>query len=119
MTVGDLAFFALLAIAFLGAVFGQAFLMGAREQVRIAHPDWYARLSDGGRSMRLGGPDDRARRRLFWPLALGRLPPGPAGDPALAALAARFRLAMTAVALAFAGIGIILALRAGGGTGAA
>jgi hypothetical protein len=113
MALGDIAFFVLLGIAFLGAIFGQAFLAGAREHVRTQHPDWYAQLADGRFSMRMGGPDDRVRRRLFWPLVRNRLPPGPAADPALAALAARFRLAATAILLAMAGIAAILALRAG------
>jgi hypothetical protein len=110
MSLGDIAFFALMAVALVAAVAAQATLMTAREHVRAKHPDWFARLGAGGSAFRLGGPDERARRRLIRPLLLGRIPPEAAADEALARIAAGLRLALGVLATAF--IGVILSIAA-------
>lgn len=107
--MGDAAPFALMALALLSAFAAQALALAAREHVRARWPDWFAELSRGG-GLRIGGPDDRVRRRLARPLLFG-LPPGPREDPALARLAERFRLALLAVALSTLGLVAIIALR--------
>lgn len=105
----DVAPFALMAIALVSAFIAQALLLAAREHVRRAWPDWFEALGKGG-GIRLGGPDDRVRRRLARPLLFG-LPTGPREDPALARLAERFRLAMLSVGLASLGLIAVIALR--------
>ena len=102
--------FALMALALVAAFAAQAMLLAAREHVRQVWPDWFAQLARGGGGVRLGGPDDRVRRRLARPLLFG-LPEGPRGDPALSRLAERFRLALLAVALSAGGLVLIIALR--------
>jgi hypothetical protein len=109
--MGDAVLYVLMGLT-LVAIFGaQGLLMAAREHVRALHKDWYTALSAAGSSLRMGGPDDRARRRLLRPLLLGLLPPGPDRDPQLLALARKLRFAMLAVALGFGGIVLVIALR--------
>lgn len=109
--MGDVVPFTLMGLALIAAFFAQALLLAAREHVRLRHPDWYDKLASGGSGLRLGGPDDQARRKLARPLLWNRLPPGPAEDPALKGLADRFRLALLTVALSIGGLILIIALR--------
>ena len=102
--------FALMALSLVAAFAAQAMLLAAREHVRQVWPDWFARLAQGGGGVRIGGPDDRVRRRLARPLLFG-LPEGPREDPALAKLAERFRLALLAVGLCAGGLILIISLR--------
>ncbi len=111
MSLADIAFFGLMAVALAAAVTAQATLMTAREHVRARHPDWFARLGAGGTAFRLGGPDERARRRLIRPLLLGRLPPEVAADETLGRIAAGLRLALGVLAAAFLGVILSIALR--------
>jgi hypothetical protein len=109
--MADVAPFALMALALVSAFVAQALLLAAREHVRVAHPAWFEALASGGSGLRLGGPDDRVRRKLARPLLFG-LPPEARADAALARLAERFRLAMLSVALSMGGLLLIIALRA-------
>ncbi|WP_333832233.1 hypothetical protein [Rubrimonas sp.] len=111
----DFAPLALMTMALVAALIGKALIAAAREHVRAMHPDWYAELSAQGSRFRLGGADDRARRRLARPLIFGPLPPGPAADPLLRDLARKTKLAMGALALCSAGVVAILWLRAAAG----
>ena len=111
MALGDIAFFGLMAVALAAAIAAQATLMTAREHVRARHPDWFARLGAGGPSLRLGGPGERARRRLIRPLLLGALPPEAAADPVLARIAQGLRLAMGVLAASFLGVIVSIAAR--------
>lgn len=111
MPLSDIAVFAVMGLAFVCAVIAQSLLLAAREHVRALHPDWYAALGARGRSMRMGGPDDRARRRLMRPLLLGPLPPAAQADAALVALAQRLRVAMLGVALGLGGLAAMIAIR--------
>lgn len=103
--------FALMGLALVAAFVAQALLLAAREHVRLLWPDWFETLAAGGGGVRLGGPDDRVRRRLARPLLFG-LPEGPRQDAALARLAERFRLALATVGLSSLGLIAIIALRA-------
>jgi hypothetical protein len=113
--IGDVAAFALMAIAFVSVLAARVIANGARDRVRERHPDWYAALTKSGRQMRLGSDDEHVRRRLTLPLWRGRLPPGPAEDPDLRNLAAWFGLAMTATVASVAGLIAIVALRMAAG----
>lgn len=110
--MNDAVLYALMCLTLVAIFAAQGLLMAAREHVRALHKDWYATLSASGSSLRMGGPDDRARRRLVRPLLLGLLPPGPGADPQLIALAQKLRLAMLAVALGFGGVALVIAIRA-------
>ena len=110
--MNDIAPLALMVMALIAAVIGKALIVAAREHVRAMHPDWYAELSAGGSRLRLGGPEERARRRLARPLIFGPLPPGPAADPLMRDLARKTRLAMGTLALCVGGVIAILWLRA-------
>lgn len=110
-TIGDVAAFALMAIAFVAVLAARVISNGARDRVRERHPDWYAALSGSGRRLRLGSDDEHVRRRLTLPLWRGRLPPGPDHDADLRNLAAWFGLAMTATVASVAGLVVIVALR--------
>jgi hypothetical protein len=109
--MADIVPFALMGLALVAAFIAQALLMAAREHVRSQHPDWFAELSSGGGGFRLGGPDERARRKLARPLLFG-LPAAQRGDAALKQLAERFRLALLTVAASMGGVVLIIALRA-------
>lgn len=102
--------FTLMGLALVAAFIAQALLLAAREHVRAHHPDWYAALAGGGSGLRLGGPDERARRKLARPLLFG-LPPAARADRPLAQLAERFRLALSTVILSLIGLILIIALR--------
>lgn len=109
--MGDVVPFVLMGVALVSAFVAQALLLAAREHVRMNHPGWYEQLVAGGGGLRLGGPDDRARRKLARPLLWGRLPSGAADDAALRQLADRFRLALLTVALSLGGLIAVIALR--------
>jgi hypothetical protein len=108
---GDIAAFALMAIAFVSVLAARVISNGARDRVREKHPDWHAALLKSGRQLRLGSDGEHVRRRLTWPLWTGRLPPGAAADPGLRNLAAWFGLAMTATVASVAGLIAIVAIR--------
>ena len=113
--MGQVLFFGFAGFAMLGALAGQGVLASAREHVRQAWPDWFAQLAGPRSGWRPGGPAERARRRLLWPLLSNALPRGPDADPALARLAALLRLALVACALGVAGMAGSLWLRAATG----
>jgi hypothetical protein len=109
--MNNIAPFALMGLALVSAFIAQALLLAAREHVRARHPAWFEELASGGSGLRLGGPDDRARRKLARPLLFG-LPERVRGDAPLMKLAERFRLAMLSVAASMGGLLLIIALRA-------
>jgi len=111
MTLSDFAVFAAMGLAFVSAMIAQGLLLAAREHVRTVHPAWFAELGARGRSIRMGGPADRARRRLMRPLLLGPLPPAAQADAALVTLAQRLRVAMLGVALGCGGLVAMIAIR--------
>ncbi len=109
--MSDIAVYALMGLAFIAGFIAQGLLIAAREHVRAHHPEWFAKLSQGGSGLRMSGPDERARRALARPLLMRRLPAAAAGDEMLVALSERFRLAITTVALSVAGLVVLMALR--------
>lgn len=111
MPLSDLALYAVMGIAFVGAFASQGLLLAAREHVRRNHPAWFEELGAGGSRLRLGGPADRARRRLIRPLLFGPLPPEVAADAQLAQLAQRLKVAMLSVALGFGAMVAMIAIR--------
>ena len=111
MTLSDFAVFAAMGLAFVSAMIAQGLLLAAREHVRVFHAAWFEELSARGHSMRMGGPADRARRRLMRPLLLGPLPPAAQADAALVTLAQRLRVAMLGVALGCGGLVAMIAIR--------
>jgi hypothetical protein len=113
--MGQILFFGFAAFAILGALAGQAVLAAAREHVRVTWPEWFDALAGPGGGLRLGGPAERARRRLLRPLLLQRLPAGPAGDEALLRMSALLRLALSVCAAGALGMALALWLRAATG----
>ncbi len=111
MTLSDFAVYATLALSFVCAMIAQALLLAAREHVRVVHPDWFEELGARGHSMRMGGPADRARRRLIRPLLLGPLPTAAQTDAALASLAQRLRVAMLGAALGLGALAVMITIR--------
>ncbi len=109
--IGDIAAFALMALSFLGAITARALSAAIRDRVRTSHRDWYAALAATRRGLGFGSDDEHVRRRLTWPLLRGRLPPGPAADAELRALAGWFGLAFTAAVAGFGGFILVVALR--------
>jgi hypothetical protein len=103
---------ALMGVCLVALIVARGLIMLARDHVRARHADWYARLGAAGSPLRLGGPDERARRRLARPLIFGPLPPEAAADPALRKMAEHLRLALAAAGLSMAGLVAIIALRA-------
>jgi hypothetical protein len=112
--MGEIVPIILMLMALVAALGAKALVIAAREHVRRFHPDWFAQLSSGGSGIRLGGPDERARRKLAGPLITGRMPPGPAQDAALVDLARKLRLALAALSLCVLAVALIVWLRAGG-----
>ena len=110
--MADAAPLALMVIALIAMIIARALMAAARDHVRSRHADWYVRLGEGGNAFRLGGADERARRRLARPLVFGPLPEGPAADPVLKRLSDHLRLSLLAAAVSTAGFVLILVLRA-------
>jgi hypothetical protein len=114
--MGDVVPLILMGVALVAMIISRALLAAARDHVRHQHPDWYAALGAGGGGIRLGGPEERARRRLTRPLLFGPLPEGPAADPVLRRVAEHLRLALLAAAISTGGFVLIVVLRAQFGT---
>lgn len=114
--MGDIVPLILMGIALIAMIISRAMLAAARDHVRNQHPDWYAQLGAGGGGIRLGGADERARRRLTRPLLFGPLPEGPAADPVLRRVAEHLRLSLLAAAVSTGGFALIVVLRAQFGT---
>jgi hypothetical protein len=110
-TLADAVPLILMLLALIAILIARALLVAARDHVRQSHPDWYAEL---GRTQgpRLGSPDERARRRLFRPLATRRLPGELAADPVLLKVAEHIRLALLTAGVSIAGLTLIVILRA-------
>jgi hypothetical protein len=117
--MADIVLFILMGLAMVAAILTQGLLAAAREHVRNHHPAWFDELSEKGSAFRLGGANERARRRLLRPLLMRALPPGPAQDPLLITLSDRIRLALACVALGFGGTILLIALRVHAGVGPA
>jgi hypothetical protein len=110
--MADIAPLLLMGLCLVALILARGMVMLAREHVRTHHAAWYAELGAAGSALRLGGPDERARRRLARPLIFGPLPPAAASDPVLRKIVDHLRLAMAAAGLSMAGLVAILALRA-------
>jgi hypothetical protein len=108
-------FYILMLVTAAAALFARGLTAAAREHVKQAYPDWYARLSEGGSSLRMSGPDDRARRRITRPLIFGAFPPEARGDEMLALMASRLRASLLTTVLGFAAVAAVVAIRAQGG----
>jgi hypothetical protein len=111
--MGDAVPLILMVLALVAMMIARALLMAARDHVRRQHPAWFEALG-GGQSFRLGGPDERARRRLVRPLILGPLPDPVADDTVLRRLGEHLRLALLTAVLSRAGLVVIIALRSQG-----
>ncbi len=107
----DVAPILLMLMALIAALGAKALVAAAREHVRRMHPDWYDQLAGSGSRFRLGGPEERVRRRIAGPLLWGRFPPGPAEDAMLRDLARKLRWTLGATALCVGGVVLIMALR--------
>lgn len=110
----EVLFYVLMFVTAAAALFARGLTAAAREHVKQTYPDWYARLSAGGSSLRMSGPDDRARRRITRPLLTGAFPPEARGDALLALMAARLRASLLTTALGFAAVVAVVAIRAQG-----
>ena len=104
----------LMILALVAMLIGRALLIACRDHVRRAHPDWFAELGGAGAGMRLGGPDERTRRKLLWPLLFGPLPASVSHDAVLKRLAEHLRLALMTAGFSLAGLVLILTIRAQG-----
>ena len=109
--MGDVVPLVLMVVALIAMMIARALLMAARDHVQRQHPSWFAELGrrDG---IRLGGAEERARRRLVRPLVIGPLPEPAARDTVLCRVADHLRLALTAAGLSLGGLTVIMILRA-------
>lgn len=102
----------LMVLALVALMIGRALLIACREHVRRVHPDWFAELGGAGPGVRLGGPAERARRKLLWPLLFGKLPGAAGEDAMLKRMAEHLKLSLMTAGLSLAGLVIILTIRA-------
>jgi hypothetical protein len=107
-------FYILMLVTAGAALFARGLTAAAREHVRQGYPAWYEQLSAKGSSLRLSGPDDRARRRITRPLIFGNIPAEARDDAVLAMMASRLRASLLITALGFAGVAAVIALRSQG-----